>query len=86
MSAKATRKTHSVHSFPRRRVLIPFDRSFTAEEFERVKLGVVPREMEDHWSIFLPDQGARISLGNSPGAPANESQGQKSIVRAWIIE
>jgi hypothetical protein len=53
---QATRKTHTIHPFSRRRVLIPFDRTFTAEEFERVKLGVVPREMEDHWSIFL-EQG-----------------------------
>ena len=33
-------------------MLIPFERSFTAEEFERVKLGVVP-EWDDHWFIFL---------------------------------
>ncbi len=52
----ATRQTHSVHPFPRRSALIPIDRRFTPEEFERVKLGVVPREMEDHWSIFL-EQG-----------------------------
>lgn len=33
--------------------MIPFDRRFTAEELERVKLGVIPQEMEDHWSIFF---------------------------------
>lgn len=33
-------------------MLIPFERSFTAEEFERVKLGVVP-EWDDHWFTFL---------------------------------
>jgi hypothetical protein len=49
---KATRKSHCVKPFSRRRVLIPFERSFSAEEFERVKLGVVP-EWEDHWFIFL---------------------------------
>ena len=53
MRIQATRKTHTIYPFPRSRALIPFDRSFTAEEFERVKLGVVPHVMEDHWSIFL---------------------------------
>ena len=53
MRIHATRKTHTIHPFPRRRAFIPFDRSFAAEEFERMKLGVVPCVMEDHWSIFL---------------------------------
>jgi hypothetical protein len=53
MKKKATRKSHSIYPFSRRRALIPFERSFTAEEFERVKLGVLPQEMEDHWFIFL---------------------------------
>jgi hypothetical protein len=55
MRKKATRKSHSVYPFARRRALIPFERSFTAEEFERVKLGVVP-EWDDHWFIFLEGQ------------------------------
>ena len=52
MKKKATRKNLTVYPFSRRRVLIPFERSFTTEEFERVKLGVVP-EWDDHWFIFL---------------------------------
>jgi hypothetical protein len=52
MKKKATRKSHCVKPFSRRRVLIPFERSFTAREFERLKLGVVP-EWDDHWFIFL---------------------------------
>jgi hypothetical protein len=52
MKKKATRKSHCVKPFSKRRVLIPFERSFTAEEFERMKLGVVP-EWDDHWFIFL---------------------------------
>jgi hypothetical protein len=55
MKKRATRKSHFVKPFSRRRVLIPFERSFTAEEFERVKLGVVP-PWEDHWFIFLEGQ------------------------------
>jgi hypothetical protein len=52
MKKKATRKSHCVKPFSKRRVLISFERSFTAREFERVKLGVVP-EWDDHWFIFL---------------------------------
>jgi hypothetical protein len=52
MKKRATRKSHSVYPLSRRRVLIQFERSFTAEEFERVKLGVIP-EWDDHWFIFL---------------------------------
>jgi hypothetical protein len=39
MTKRATRKSHSVYPFSRKRVLIPFERNFTVEEFERVKLG-----------------------------------------------
>ena len=53
MTKIATRKSHSVYPFSRKRQLIPFERSFTVEEFERVKLGVIPQEMEDHWFIFF---------------------------------
>jgi hypothetical protein len=52
MRKKATRKRRFVKPFSRRRVLIPFERSFTAKEFESVKLGIVP-EWDDHWLIFL---------------------------------
>ena len=38
---------------PRRRTQIPFERAFTEEEFERVKVGVVHETMEDHWFICL---------------------------------
>jgi len=60
MKEKATRKSHSVYPFSRRRAQIPFERSFTAEEFERVKLGVVPQEMEDHWFIFFEGRHQNI--------------------------
>lgn len=59
MKEKATRKSHCVKPFSRRRVLIPFERSFSAEEFERVKLGIVP-EWEDHWFIFFESRHQNI--------------------------
>jgi hypothetical protein len=60
MTKMATRKSHSVYPFSRKRALIPFERSFTAEEFERVKLGVIPQEMEDHWFIFFESRHQNI--------------------------
>jgi hypothetical protein len=38
---------------PRSRVQIPFERSFTEDEFLRVKRGFVPESMEERWHIFL---------------------------------
>jgi hypothetical protein len=38
MKKEASRKSYSVYPFSKRRVLLPFERSFTAEECERVKL------------------------------------------------
>jgi len=52
MTIKASRKNRTVYPFPRHRVLVPFERKFSPEEFERVKLGVFPDDM-GHWLIFL---------------------------------
>ena len=60
MTIKATRKSHNVYPFSRKRALIPFERSFTVEDFERVKLGVIPQEMEDHWFIFFESRRQNI--------------------------
>lgn len=52
MSIKASRRGRTVYPFPSRRALIPFQWEFTLQEFERVKLGVIPEDM-GHWLIFL---------------------------------
>jgi hypothetical protein len=52
MTEKASRRNRTVYPFPTRRVLIPFEWKFSAEEFERVKVGVFPDDM-GHWLIFL---------------------------------
>ncbi len=38
---------------PTSRVQIPFDRTFTDGEFQRLQLGLVPESMDDRWFIFL---------------------------------
>src|SRR2546423_38378 len=34
-------------------VRIPYEDSFSADEIARIRLGLVPRAMEDKWFIFL---------------------------------
>jgi hypothetical protein len=40
---------------PRLRVQIPFERSFTQQEFLRVSQGLLAERMDDRWNIFFKD-------------------------------
>jgi hypothetical protein len=40
---------------PAQRQAISLDRNYSADEFERLRDGVVPREMEDKWFSFYED-------------------------------
>jgi hypothetical protein len=40
---------------PRLRVQIPFERSFTQDEFSRLSRGFVAQSMEDRWHVFFKD-------------------------------
>lgn len=40
---------------PTQHLTIPLDRSFSAPEMERIKLGVVPEQMEDKWFVYWQD-------------------------------
>lgn len=40
---------------PRLRVQIPFERSFTQQEFLRVSQGLLAESMDDRWNIFFKD-------------------------------
>jgi hypothetical protein len=44
-----------VRPLPRLRVQIPFERSFTQDEFLRLKRGFLAESMEDRWHIFFKD-------------------------------
>jgi hypothetical protein len=44
-----------VHPLPRLRIQIPFERSFTQNEFLLLKRGFVAESMEDRWHIFFKD-------------------------------
>ena len=43
------------HPLPRLRVQIPFERSFTQQEFLRLSRGFVAQSMEDRWHVFFKD-------------------------------
>jgi hypothetical protein len=40
---------------PSARTQIPFERTFTDGEFQRLQLGFAPESMDDRWFIFLED-------------------------------
>jgi hypothetical protein len=51
----ATRGDWKTTPLPASRTALPFDRSYTAEEFTRIKDGSVPECMEDKWFIFYEE-------------------------------
>ena len=51
----ATRDSWKSEPLPKARVCLPFERTFSLEEYEHLRRGFVPQEMEDKWFIFLED-------------------------------
>jgi hypothetical protein len=51
----ATRADWKTTPFPTARAALQLDREYSAVEFERIKLGSVPREMEDKWFVFYEE-------------------------------
>jgi hypothetical protein len=43
------------HPLPRLRVQIPFERSFTRQEFLRLSQGFLAESIDDRWNIFFKD-------------------------------
>ncbi len=50
---KATASSWQHQPMPELRVTLPYVRSFSADEYETISFGWIPREMEDKWFIFL---------------------------------
>ena len=40
---------------PERKTTIPLDRTYTQEEMEKIRRGVIPQQMEDKWFIYWDD-------------------------------
>jgi hypothetical protein len=51
----ATRAAWRIVPLPAARADLRFTETYTPEEFERIRRGVIPREMEDKWFVFYED-------------------------------
>ncbi|EGP45933.1 hypothetical protein [Achromobacter insuavis] len=40
---------------PKKRATLPFDATYTADQYARLRQGRIPQEMEDKWFIYLDD-------------------------------
>src|SRR5215510_462114 len=55
-SETATRQSfNGAHPLPEQRTTLPLERTFTDEEYELIRKGVIPKSMDDRWFIFLED-------------------------------
>jgi hypothetical protein len=53
---KATRDSWGYVAMPEQKSRLPFQRVFTQAEYDRISLGLIPREMENKWFIYLENQ------------------------------
>jgi hypothetical protein len=53
--AAATRNSWKTQEMAASRVEIPLSMAFDESEYEQLRLGLVPREMEDKWFIFFEE-------------------------------
>jgi len=51
----ATRESWKVLPLPATRADLGFAESYTSDEFERMKRGIIPQEMEDKWFVFYEE-------------------------------
>ncbi len=52
---QATRESWKGIPLPEERERLDISHAFTGEEYERVRMGFIPAEMEDKWFIYLED-------------------------------
>lgn len=62
-AARATRTSWKVLPFPAARATIPLAREYTAAEYARIARGLIPRDMDDRWFIYL--EGETLALHRS---------------------
>lgn len=55
MAEKAQRNSWKTLPMPNKTAQLPYARVFSLEEHARISLGLIPRQMEDKWFIFLED-------------------------------
>src|ERR1700722_2599904 len=84
----ATRDSWKIIPPPTRRADLAFTESFTQEELERMKRGLIPQQMEDKWFIYFDEPwlyfhrswtGARIYAVRFESSAAGAS-----AVESWV--
>ncbi len=55
MAKAATRRSWQRKKLPENHAVIDYRDSFSPEEYERIARGLIPRQMEDKWFIYLED-------------------------------
>lgn len=60
---KATSKSWKTQPLPARRARLTLERSFNAAEWEALRLGSIPEEMEDKWFVY--EDGGRLFFHRS---------------------
>ncbi len=53
MPSVAKKTDWKIERMPAETEILDFQRTFSSQEFERIRLGLIPREMEDKWFIYL---------------------------------
>ncbi len=48
--------THMRLISPTDRIWLPFSRTFSPKEYERIKLGITPVSSDDHWYVYFQDE------------------------------
>jgi len=62
-AARATRTSWKTLPFPAARAPIPLMREYTAAEYVQIARGLIPRDMDDRWFIYL--EGETLALHRS---------------------
>lgn len=57
---RATRDSSPTTPMPELRSHLQVDRTFSPREYREIKLGIVPRDMDDKWFIFLEEDWLHI--------------------------
>src|SRR5262245_22942619 len=55
MAEKAQRKSWQTQPMSDKTAKLPYTRILSLEEYEQISFGLIPRQMEDKWFIFLED-------------------------------
>ncbi|MBI5593112.1 MAG: hypothetical protein HY881_21815 [Deltaproteobacteria bacterium] len=84
----ATRESWQILPPPDIRVDLGFAESYTLEEFDRIKRGLIPREMEDKWFVFFEEPWLYFHRSWTGvciyGARFESSANGVSVVESWV--